>query len=206
MIQVPRQRQRRKTTRQLSVAGALVFALFALIVLAGCSVSEQHSADNKDKKVEIKTPFGEMKVNTGDVDVKDTGLPSYPGARRVANDEHDSSAANVNISSGAFALKVVAIKFDSDDSPEKVLSFYRDKVKAYGGTYVECKGVDIDMHAGNDDEKELTCGGHSGHGDAVELKAGTPDRQHIVSVKPHGSGCEFALVYVNKHGGKQGEL
>ncbi|MGH9521584.1 MAG: hypothetical protein ACRD3E_03515 [Terriglobales bacterium] len=208
-MQVPRQRPRRETSLQSSVFGRQRLAaavMIAVAVLAGCSIQEQKSADNKDKKVEIKTPFGQLKVNTGDVDVKDTGLPAYPGARRVPNEEHDSSAANVNISSGSFGLKVVAIKFDSDDSPDKVLGFYRDKVKAYGGKFLECEGTNLDVQAGGNEEKELTCDHHSGRGDAVELKAGTPNRQHIVSVKPHGNGSEFALVYVSKSGGKEGEL
>lgn len=210
-MQVQEQQERHKNSCQLPVGSrqiliAAALAVFSIGILAGCSVNEQHSADNKDKKVEIKTPFGQLKVNTGDVDAKDTGLPVYPGARRVPNEQHDSGAANVNISSGFFGLKVVAIKFDSDDSPDKVLGFYRDKVKAYGGQFLECRGMTIDIHGDNSDDRELTCGNHGEGGDAVELKAGTPSRQHIVSVKPHGSGSEFALVYVSKSGGKEGEL
>jgi hypothetical protein len=34
----------------------------------------------------------------------------------------------------------------------------------------------------------------------TELKVGTTDRQHIVSVKPSGGGSEFALVYVQTRG------
>jgi hypothetical protein len=198
-MQVPRQRPHRKLIA--------VVAAFALILLAGCSIHEQKSADNKDKKVDIKTPFGDLKVNN-QVDAKETGLPIYPGARQVEGDEHDSNAANVNMSFGGFSLKVVALKYESDDSPEKVLDFYRDKVKAYGasGKYLECHGLDIEIKGGgfsshdDDEAKELTCGKNERHGDSTELKAGTPDRQHIVSVKPKGNGSEFALVYVNKGG------
>jgi hypothetical protein len=200
--------QRQRLHRKQILTGVL--AASALLWLAGCSIHEQKSGDNKDKKVEIATPFGGLKVNT-QVDVKETGLPVYPGAHQVPGDEHDSKSANVNISVGNFALKVVAVKFESDDSPDKVLNFYRDKIKAYGssGKYLECHGLDINVHAGDDnddeDSKELSCGKHEGHGDSTELKAGTPDRQHIVSVKPRGSGSEFALVYVNKSG-KRGEI
>ena len=197
-MRVQRQRPHHK---QLLIG---ILAAFALFWLAGCSIHEQKSADNKDKKVEIKTPFGDLKVNT-EVDVKETGLPVYPGARQAARDQNDSKSANVNISVGSFALKVVAVKFESDDAPDKVLSFYRDKVKAYGGKYLECHGLDINVQAGDSDEKELTCGKHGDRGDSTELKGGTPGRQHIVSVKAKGSGSEFALVYVNKRG-KEGEL
>jgi len=199
---------RQQLHRSLLIAASALIAIGA----AGCSIHEQKSADNKDKKLEIATPFGGLKVNT-EVDVKDTGLPVYPGARQVPGDEHDSKSANVNISIGDFALRVVAIKFESDDSPEKVLNFYRDKVKAYGssGKYLECHGMNIEVSGGgiqsndDDDNKELSCGKHEGKGDSTELKAGTPDRQHIVSVKAKGSGSEFALVYVNKHG-RRGEI
>lgn len=209
-MRVPEQQQHRRTSRQSPVAGRQligIIAIIALAMLAGCSIHEQRSADNKDKKVDIKTPFGDLKVNNK-VDVADTGLPVYPGAREVPGDEHDSNAANVNMSFGGFSLKVVAVKFESDDSPAKVLDFYRDKVKAYGagGKYLECHGIDIDVNAGgfrshdDDEAKELTCGKNEQHGESTELKAGTPDRQHIVSVKPKGGGSEFALVYVNKGG------
>lgn len=198
-MRVQRQRPHHK---QLLIG---ILAVFALFWLAGCSIHEQRNGEKGDKKVEIKTPFGDLKVNT-EVDVKETGLPVYPGARQAARDQNDSKSANVNISVGSFALKVVAVKFESDDAPDKVLSFYRDKVKAYGGKYLECHGLDINMNAGDSsDEKELTCGKHGDRGDSTELKGGTPDRQHIVSVKPKGSGSEFALVYVNKRG-KEGEL
>ncbi len=204
-MQVPRLQPRR---RQVLIG---TLAAFALILLAGCSVHEEKSADNQEKKVEIKTPFGDLKVNN-QADVKDTGLPVYPGARQVPGNEHDSNSANVNISVGDFGLRVVAVKFESDDSPDKVLAFYRGQVKEYGqgGKYLECHGLDIQVNSGfkgddDDNARELTCGKHEGHGDSVELKAGTPNRQHIVSVKPKGSGSEFALVYVNKRG-KQGEI
>lgn len=209
-MQVPRQQQHRKPSLRPAGCGRPLIgalAVLAITLLAGCSIHEQKSADNKDKKVDIQTPFGNLKVNNK-VDVAETGLPVYPGARQVRGDEHDSNAANVNMSFGGFSLKVVAVKFESDDSPEKVLDFYRDKVKAYGasGKYLECHGLDIELKGGgfdshdDEDAKELTCGKGDKHGDSTELKAGTPDRQHIVSVKPRGNGSEFALVYVNKSG------
>ncbi len=175
-----------------------VIAVAALALLGACSVHEDRSGSG-EKKVDIRTPFGDIKVNT-DVDVKDTGLPVYPGAQRVTERDHDKDAANVNISSGAFGLKVVAIKFRSDDSPQKVLDFYRPKVKAFGGTFLECQREGFVTYSHSGDDKELHCDQSRSGGSSVELKAGTPDRQHIVAVKPDGSGSQFALVYVSKHG------
>jgi hypothetical protein len=181
----------------------LLVVIAGLVLLAGCSIHE--SRDGGEKKVDISTPFGSVKVNT-DVDAKDTGLPVYPGAKRAPSTDNDKDAANVNISSGMFGLKVVAVKFRSDDAPQKVLDFYRPKMKELGGKFLECKqeGFVTYSHS-SDEDKELTCDKGRHEGSNVELKAGTPDQQHIVAVKPYGSGSEFALVYVSKHG-KEGTL
>jgi hypothetical protein len=176
-----------------------LLALAALVLLAGCTVHEDRTAGGQ-KKVDISTPFGNLNVNT-DVDVKDTGLPVYPGAQRVVTDnDNDKHAANVNISSGSFGLKVVAIKFRTDDSPDKVIAFYRPKMKDFGGKFLECKQNGFVTYGHDNDNKEMRCDNDSNTGTNTELKAGTPDRQHIVAVKPIGSGSEFALVYVMKHG------
>jgi hypothetical protein len=173
-------------------------AVSVLALLAGCSVHEGRT-DSGEKKVDISTPFGNLKVNT-DVDAKDTGLPVYPGAQRLTGTEKDKDAANVNISVGGMGLKVVAIKYRSDDPPDKVLAFYRPKLKEFGGKFLECKQEGFVTYNHKDDDSELTCDKGSHNGTNMELKAGTPDRQHIVAVKPVGSGSEFALVYVMKHG------
>lgn len=181
----------------------MILAAITLALLAGCSVQEGRTTSG-EKKVDIRTPFGEVKVNT-EVDVKDTGLPMYPGAERVPGTEHDKDAANVNVSVGGYGVKVVAIKFRSDDPPSKVLDFYRPKMKALGGKFLECQQEGFVTYGHVDDDNEITCDKGKHEGTNVELKAGTPDRQRIVAVKPHGSGSEFALVYVQKHG-KEGAL
>jgi hypothetical protein len=83
-----------------------LLALAALAFLAGCNVHEGRTASG-EKKVDISTPFGSLNVNT-DVDAKDTGLPVYPGAKRVTGTEDNKDAANVNISVAGVGLKVVA--------------------------------------------------------------------------------------------------
>jgi len=176
----------------------VLLGLLALAFLAGCSIHEDRTASG-EKKLDITTPFGKLGVNT-DVDVKDTGLPVYPGAQRVTDNGNDTHAANVNISSDSFGLKVVAIKFRSDDPPDKVLAFYRPKMKGFGGKFLECRQDGFVTYGHDNDNKEMRCDNDSHTGTNTELKAGTPDRQHIVAVKPVGAGSEFALVYVMKHG------
>jgi hypothetical protein len=185
---------------------AAAAAVVALVLLAGCSIETKESKDDKgNKNVKIETPWGGLSVRT-DPEVKETGLPLYPGAQRKPGDEHDKHAANVDITTPMFGLKVVAMEFVTNDPPEKVLSFYRDKMKSFGGKFLECQNsgyVSIDENgkfAEEDNEKELTCGKR--HGGAVELKVGTPGDQHVVAIKSSGKGSEFALVFVQKHGAR----
>ena len=120
--------------------------------------------------------------------------------------------ANIAIATAAFGMKLVVLSYDSEDAPDKVIGFYRDKLKKYGKV-IECRtsehGGDINVNEGKDDSngsKQVTCGGDN-TGKVIELKVGTQDHQHLVSVEPSekGSGSTFALVYVRTRG-KQGDI
>lgn len=173
-----------------------VTALLCLSALIGCSVTTHEKENGKKDDVDIRTPFGSLSVREGKSDVKDTGLALYPGARprKDADDEHHS--ANVNISSSLFGLKVVAMKFESDDSPDKLLAFYRKDMGKYGKV-IDCTGgFSLNFHH-HDKDDEVTCGaGDSGREYKQELKVGTENNQRIMAVRPSGNGSVFALVYV----------
>jgi hypothetical protein len=133
-------------------------------------------------------------------DVSDVGLAVYPGARLKEKDSEGSDkSANVNISGFGYGLKVVALEYESDDAPAKVLSFYRGQLKKYGNV-LECRTSrgkwNFDM--GKNDSNELTCEGSGGND--IELKVGKKYDQHIVAVEPEGKGSSFSLVYVRTHG------
>ena len=133
--------------------------------------------------------------------MSEVGLTVYPGARVKEKDASGSDkSANVNISGFGFGLKVVAVEYESDDAPAKVLSFYKDQLKKYGSV-LECHSAahfHVDMKGSKDGSDQLTC--DDTHGNNVELKAGTKNDQHIVAVEPEGKGSSFALVYVRTHG------
>lgn len=173
-----------------------IAAVVLIGAMGGCSVSTHENDKGKKKDVDIRTPFGSLSVRQGHADIKETGLPMYPGARaNDFDDKHDN--ANVDISSSLVGVKVVAVKFESDDSPDKVLSFYRKEMGKYGKV-VDCTGgFDLHFHGHRDKDAEVTCEGHdSGHGYKEELKVGTENNQRILAIKPRGNGSEFALVYV----------
>jgi hypothetical protein len=194
---------------------ASLSVLVLVIVLPACKINVNKSENGEDKKVDIQTPLGGIQVNK-EANVRDTGLPVYPGAReKPKSNDGNGGKANVNISSGFFGLKVVVIEFLSDDPPEKVTAYYKDQLKKYGGI-LECHtknrhndGPDIEFHSddkGNQKDNKLTCDHDSGP--TIELKVGTKDNQHIVSVSPQdgGKGSDFALVYVQTRGGNKDSI
>jgi hypothetical protein len=178
-------------------------AILCLVALVGCSVTTHDKGNGKKDDVDIKTPFGSLSVKEGASDVKDTGLSPYPGARVAKDDDDDRHhSANVNISSSLFGLKVVALKYESDDTSDKVLSFYRKEMNKYGKV-VDCTGgFNMNFHH-RDKDAEVTCDDHSGsdHEYKEELKVGTENNQRIVAIKPRNNGSEFTLVYVRAWGG-----
>jgi len=172
----------------------ILSGLVCAVLLAGCSIHAGKSGDDKNKDVDIRTPFGSISVHEGSVDAKDLGLPAYPGARPTKGDHDDSDNANVNISSPLFGVKVVVQKFETDDSPDKVLDFYQKPMGKFGKV-VQCNGGYHGSYHHHDKDAPVSCDG-SGSGSEKELKVGTENNQHVVAVKPRGKGSEFTLVYV----------
>ncbi|MCI0356759.1 MAG: hypothetical protein L0099_17250 [Acidobacteria bacterium] len=179
----------------------LVFALALALMLAatGCSMSVDEKTDGKDKKVEIKTPVGELKVRSNeDVDVKDIGLPEYPGARRAQ--DRDDSGVHASITSALFGLKVVFAEFESDDAPQKVLAFYRPHLEKYGKV-TECHG-NVDFRDKNG-MREIHCKQDSDHRDHTELVVGSSERFRVLGVEPRGKGSKIGMAFISLRGGRE---
>src|SRR5690349_19318925 len=110
----------------------------AVIIVTACSINVKKDEQGKDKNVDINTPFGGIHVNEN-ADVRDTGLPVYAGARlRKKDDSGDEKSANVNISTSEFGVKVVAVEYESDDAPSKIIAYYKNELKKYGNV-LECR-------------------------------------------------------------------
>ena len=187
----------------LRISSALLTVIILMLLLAACSIKVDDK-DKKNGKVDIQTPFASLKVNTDEAST-DNGIPVYPGAHLRPKDNGDSHSANINIGAPGFGLKVIAAEYETDDSPEKVKAFYQDKMKSFGEVLV-CSGHGggSDVHMGSHGGSEkLSCSGT--HGDGWEIKAGSSDNEHLVSIEPQGSGTRFGTVLVQTHG-KEGAL
>ena len=197
--------------RVAGIVFATALAAALMTALTACKIHVNKSENGEDKNVDIQTPLGGIQVNK-DVNARDTGLSIYPGAHeKPKSSSGNGGQANVNISSEYFGLKVVVAEFLSDDPPEKVISYYRDQLKKYGGV-LECHtkkhkdGPNVEMNHKKGGDNKLTC--EEDGGPTVELKVGTEDNQHIVSVAPQdgGKGSDFALVYVQTRGDRKDSI
>ena len=181
-------------------------ALAALLLLpAGRAAAQNTNRDDEDKNLDLQLHVGK------DADARKVGLPLYPGAR-LKHDEENQNRTNFALLTGAFGMKLVVASYDSGDAPSKVIAYYREQLKRYGRV-LECRtkksGDDVHANVHTQDSKEskqLKCDGDNA-GNIVELKAGTEDNQHVVSVEPAetGKGSTFALVYVYTRG-QQGDI
>jgi hypothetical protein len=202
--------------RRNNLASALLgLGLAVALTFSASMVSAQTTDDSgKDKDFDLKSTLGDVHVGS-DVDLRELGLPAYPGARLRTHDE-DRSNANLALFTSAFGVKLLVAHYDSDDDAGKVVDFYRGKMKKYGKV-LECRsshhggdvhsGVNIDdSDKSSNRSKELKCEGDN-TGNVVELKVGTEDDQHVVAIEPteKGKGSTIEMVYVHTRG-KQGEI
>jgi hypothetical protein len=178
-----------------ALAGA---ALCGVLSLAALSAAGQEK-DKTGVNVTVTSKDGSEAglVISAQATAKEAGLPLYPGATPHKDEKNDSSAANLGLWGSTFGFKLVVLKMESSDSPEKVAAFYQKALGKYG-TVLNCSGVskapdDKDKH---NTSSKLTC--DDDHADAGEMvfKAGTKEKQHLVSVKANGTGCIFNLLYI----------
>lgn len=181
--------------------------LVAALGVCGCRVENEKHGGGDD--VKVATPFGGLQVKTNEaVGADEVGIPVYPGATPIKKnaDGKNDSAADVNMSFGAFKMRVKALSFHSDDDPEKIAAFYRNALKKYGDV-LQCEhdrpvGSPTQTSAGltcdNKKSNHITVTG-SGSGN-MELKTGSQQHQHIVGLDKDGKGTKIGLVALDLPG------
>lgn len=187
-------------------------AALLLISVSGCMVRVDKDEKGEEKNVQIDTPFGHVHVNTDQTTAADLGLPVYPGAQQIKdNDNHKS--ADVNVGFGHWEVKVKAISFTTPDSRDKVIAFYK-KALGHFGTVIACQDktpvgtpttTDEGLTCSDDstnnvhvkthpDEKGITINaGNEKNG--FQLKVGSKRHQHILGFEDSSDGkTRFELV------------
>jgi hypothetical protein len=180
--------------------------------LAGCfRVHVDKDAKGDDKNVQVDTPFGGVHVNTNQTSAADLGLPAYPGATQVADDDKHKSA-DVHLGFGEWQLRVRAVSYGTTDSQDKVAAFYKKALTRYGDV-ITCQGhAPVGMPAvtseglscaddGNSANVKIDRKDYGTSNDSLELKAGSKRHQHIVGFEENKSGeTRFALVALDLPG------
>lgn len=188
-------------------AAGLVAFLSLAAGLTGCRINVDKDANGQEKNVRIETPFGGIHVNTDQTTAADLGLPVYPGAQAVRNNDKDKSA-DVHMGFGEWQLRVKVVNYSTPDSKDKVTAFYKKALGRYGDV-ITCQdgspiGTPTQTTEGlncNDDghpNVNINTGEHNYgyHGkNGFQLKAGSKRHQHIVGFENSGpNDTRFALV------------
>lgn len=176
-----------------------ILALIALsmVVVSGCRIQVDKSKDGQDKNVKIETPMGGLHVKTNDMTAADVGLPVYPGAQVVPDHDNDK-AADIHMGFGKWQLRVKVINYQTSDSQDQVMAYYRKALGRYGDV-IECNH-DIPVGTPTATREGLTCGDHNknvhvNEGEDINLRAGSKHHQHIVGFKKvDNSKTKFTLV------------
>lgn len=110
----------------LVFAGVLVFTgvyIFSRYVARQVTVNIRSMASGKP--VEVETPAGSLKADSGEFSEQQLALPIYPGARRI---KKDGGTVSLQVPSEK-SVRVVAATFETDDPFGKVVGFYREQFK-----------------------------------------------------------------------------
>ena len=107
----------------------LAYAL--AVAVSGGRIHVDKDANGQEKTVQVDTPFGGVHVNTDQISASDLGLPVYPGARQVRDDDKHKSA-DVHIGFGEWQMRVRAVSYETSDTREQVTAFYKKALTRFG--------------------------------------------------------------------------
>jgi hypothetical protein len=102
------------------VAGVIVLGILGIgtLVFVIHRVAHNSRVRNRDGNVQVETPFGSVQsTNNPDEAVRNLGIDPYPGARVL-----QGNSATIG------GMHTVSAQFESDDSADKVASFYSSKL------------------------------------------------------------------------------
>jgi hypothetical protein len=147
---------------------------------------------------------------------EETGLPLYPGAvvertpRDAQGKEELNDGVNFDLWFGTYGLKLVVVKLKTDDSAEKVSTFYRNALTKYG-EILDCSDASRDTkrrgekRKNSEKSRKLTCDDFEtskpDRRDGEFYKSGAKQKQYGVAIQAKGDGATFQLMHFEKRGG-----
>lgn len=166
--------------------------LLGLALCASPSVAQSKPKATQD----ISAPKSVGFILSADATEADLGLPIYPGAQRHKDSGNDSPALHMGMWGPSSGFRLVVLKLESVDSPDKVAKFYHKPLSRYG-TVVDCGK----LHAGSSehsgaDSNRVNCENDQPVKGGYTLEVGTKERMHVVGIEPNGKGSLISLVYV----------
>jgi hypothetical protein len=176
--------------------GSLAPAIALGLMLAALPLAAQ---DKKDQDADKQDNDSIGLVASKNASAKDIGLPLYPGSRKHKDSSDASASVQLGAWGGSSGFKLVVLKMDSDDAPDKVTAFYRKALSRYGKV-LSCSDPGGAAAAKEKPSNGLDCEDNHADENETVLKAGTKEAKHIVSVKPNGSGSIYDLVYIEARG------
>lgn len=130
---------------------------------------------------------------------KDVGLPIYPHSKPHIDNSDQSQAARLGLWGGGSGFKLVVMKMESADSPDKLAKFYKNALAKYGKV-LDCSNPqpasgDKDKNT-NSSSTALTCDDEKPDPGGLLFKSGTKEMQHLVAIQPNDKGSLYQLVAV----------
>ncbi len=132
----------------------------------------------------------------------------YAGAvlvKKGKGKDSNNGTADINLSFGSMRLRVEVLSYETTDAPDRVRSFYAKELSRFG-TVIACvnehavgspvrtpEGLTCDKDSNDKSDSDAS----STDSSAVELKAGSPQHQHAVSIERSDSGTKFALIRID---------
>jgi hypothetical protein len=184
----------------------LLACLVAAAALAGCRVNVNKGADGQEKTVQVDTPFGGMHVNTNQLTASDVGLPAYPGAT-IVNDDENNKSADVHMGFGQWQLRVRVISYTTTDSADKVMAFYKKALGRYGDVItcrnktpvgtptVTSEGLTCADQGSSEHTPGVTTQGTFSTDKGLQLEAGSKHHRHVVAIQDAQNGkTQFGLI------------
>ena len=119
----PAQAQSSSGLKTVLVVVAVVFALgivgVCTMAFIGWRIARSSRVEQRNGNVRVQTPFGTVESTNNPSDAaRNLGVDLYPGARLSKG-----NSANVNFG----GMHSVAAQFETDDQPEKVAEYYKEK-------------------------------------------------------------------------------